>query len=436
MNHPVRFKPSMSRRVVLAMGAASLVAASLRSARSNPMGGSALTTPPYGGGTLPKGVRSRMIHGVNGLDVHILEAGYENPGRPLALLLHGFPDLAYGWRHLIPILADAGYHVVAPDQRGFGCTTGWMNGYDTPLAPFSLLNMTRDALGLVSALGYRRTTMLVGHDFGSPVAAYCALARPDVFPSVVLMSAPFPGPPAFPFNTAESEASSSVQPNTDNQRLAAALAALDPPREYYQQYLSTREANDDMWHPPQGLHAFLRAFFYVKSADWPGNKPHPLQARTATELAKMPTYYVMDLGKTMPETVAPFQPSAAEVQTCKWLTEPELGVYTEEYGRTGFQGALQTYRVYSDPDLNAELRLFSGRTIDVPLLFVGGKSDWGTYAAPGALDVMRTKAATKMAGIELIDGAGHWIQQEQPGRLSELLLAFMKEAGGADRIPG
>ncbi|WP_224039861.1 alpha/beta fold hydrolase, partial [Paraburkholderia unamae] len=241
-----------------------------------------------------------MIHRVNGLDVHILEAGYESAGRPLALLLHGFPDLAYGWRHLMPILADAGYHVVAPDQRGFGRTTGWVSGYDAPLEPFGFLNMTRDALGLVSALGYRGTSMLVGHDLGSPVAAYCALARPDVFPSVVLMSAPFPGPPALPFNTAQSEPSS-VQPNNENQRLAAALAALDPPREYYQQYLSARQANDDMWHPPQGLHAFLRAFFYVKSADWPGNKPHPLTARTAMELAKMPTYYVMDLGKTMPQ---------------------------------------------------------------------------------------------------------------------------------------
>ena len=384
-----------------------------------------MTTSSYGAGTLPKGVRSRMIRGVNGLDVHILEAGYESSGRPLALLLHGFPDLAYGWRHLIPILADAGYHVVAPDQRGFGRTTGWVNGYDAPLEPFSLLNMTRDALGLVSALGYRNTTMLVGHDFGSPVAAYCALARPDVFPSVVLMSAPFPGPPSFPFDIAESEASS-AQPNTENQKLAAALAALDPPRKHYQQYLSTRKANDDMWHPPQGLHAFLRAFFYVKSADWPGNKPHPLKAPTAIELSQMPTYYVMDLGKTMPETVAPFQPSGDQVVACKWLTEPELGVYTEEYGRTGFQGALQAYRVFSDPGLNAELRLLSGKTIDVPSLFIGGTSDWGTYAAPGAVDLMRTKAATRMRGIELIDGAGHWIQQEQPVRLSTLLLGFTR----------
>lgn len=390
-----------------------------------------MTKSLYGGGTLPKGVRSRMINGVNGLDVHILEAGYESPGRPLALLLHGFPDLAYGWRHLIPILADAGYHVVAPDQRGFGRTTGWVNGYDAPLAPFGFLNMTRDAVGLVSALGYRRTAMLVGHDLGSPVAAYCALARPDVFPSVVLMSAPFPGPPAFPFNTADSEAPS-AQPNAESQKLAAALAALDPPREHYQQYLSTRRANDDLWHPPQGLHAFLRAFFYVKSGDWPGNKPHPLKGRTAADLAQMPTYYVMDLGKTMPETVAPFQPSAAQVAACKWLTEPELGVYTEEFGRTGFQGALQAYRVFSDPDLNAELRLYSGRTIDVPSLFIGGTSDWGTYSAPGALDLMTTKATTRMAGTELIDGAGHWIQQEQPVRLSELLLAFIKDVGGTD----
>jgi pimeloyl-ACP methyl ester carboxylesterase len=361
-----------------------------------------------------------MIPAINGLEVHVLEAGFERAGRPLALLLHGFPDLAYGWRHVMPILADAGYHVVAPDQRGFGRTTGWVNDYDAPLAPFSLLNGARDALGLVSALGYRQTGMLVGHDFGSPVAAYCAMARPDVFPSVVLMSAPFPGPPAFPFNTADGE--SSVQPNTGNQQLAAALAALSPPRTIYQQYLSTREANRDLSHP----HRFLRTLFHVKSADWSGNRPHPLKAPTAEEFAQLPTYYIMERGKTLPENVAPFEPSAAEVIACQWLTEPELAVYTEEYGRTGFQGGLQTYRVYTDPSLNAELRLFSGRTIDVPSLFIGGTSDWATYVSPGALDLMRTKAMTKMGNIQLIDGAGHWIQQEQPARLSALLLGFAR----------
>ncbi|QCB44438.1 alpha/beta fold hydrolase [Sphingomonas sp. PAMC26645] len=376
-----------------------------------------------------------MVHGVNGLDVHILEAGFESSGRPLALLLHGFPDLAYGWRHLMPLLADAGYHVVAPDQRGFGRTTGWLNDYDAPLEPFSLLNVTRDALGLVSALGHRRTAMLVGHDFGSPVAAYCAVARPDVFPSVVLMSAPFPGPPQFPFDTADIGAS--PQQHSANARdLSAALAALSPPRIIYQQYLSTREANHDLSHPPQGLRAFLRTFFFVKSADWSGNAPHPLTGSRPDEFAQLPTYYIMERGKTMPENVAPFLPSETDIQACRWLTEPELSVYAEEYGRTGFQGGLQTYRVYADPSLNAELRLFSGRTIDVPSLFIGGKSDWGPYVSPGALDLMGTKATTRMHGIQLIDGAGHWIQQEQPARLSAVLLDFATEVAGAEHANG
>lgn len=385
-----------------------------------------MTISAYGGGTLPAQIRSRMIHEVNGLDVHVLEAGFESPGRPLALLLHGFPDLAYGWRHLLPLLADAGYHVVAPDQRGFGQTTGWSKDYDAPLAPFSLLNLTRDALGLVSALGYRRTAMLVGHDFGSPVAAYCAIARPDIFPSVVLLSAPFPGVPAFPFDTAEAGAASGL-PGAGPQQLVTALAALDPPRMLYQHYFSTRDANEDLTHPPRGLHTFLRTFFHVKSADWPGNRPHPLISLSAEEFAQLPTYYVMQRGKTMPDNVALFQPSVEEVDACQWLTEPELAVYAQEYGRTGFQGALQAYRVLADPTLNAELRLFSGKTIDVPSLFIGGESDWATYVSPGALEQMQKRATTRMGNIQFVDGAGHWIQQEQPAQLARLLLSFADE---------
>lgn len=387
-----------------------------------------MTSSNYGAGTLPKGIRSRMIYGVNGLDIHILEAGYEESGRPLIVLLHGFPDLAYGWRHVLPILAARGYHVVAPDQRGYGGTTGWLNSYDTSLEPFSLLNMARDVIELVAALGHQRTTMLVGHDIGSPVAAYCALARPDLFASLVLMSAPFPGPPAPASNSIKNAA---AQPNAGHQTLSEALAALYPPKQHYQQYLSSRAANVDMWHPPQGLHAFLRAFFYVKSADWPGNNPHRLKGQTAEELAKMPAYYVMDLGKTMSETVAPFHPSASEVQACEWLTEPELNVYVEAFRRTGFQGALQIYRVLTDPGLNAKLSLFSGKTIDMPSLFIGAQRDWGTYAAPGALELMKTKATTRMHKIELIDGAGHWIQQERPIELSNHLLTFLQQTGTA-----
>src|SRR5215813_2773405 len=146
--------------------------------------------PPYGNGTLPAGIRSRHLNNNNGLMVHVLEAGFETTGRPCVLLLHGFPELAYSWRKVMPALAAAGFHVVAPDQRGYGRTTGWDNDYDGDLASFRLLNLVRDTLTLVAALGYR-TVAVVGHDFGAAVAAGSALIRPDVFRSVVLMSAPF-----------------------------------------------------------------------------------------------------------------------------------------------------------------------------------------------------------------------------------------------------
>src|SRR6516225_8699876 len=140
--------------------------------------------PPYGNGMLPASVRSRSVANVNSLTVHILEAGYEVAGRPALLLLHGFPELAYSWRKVMLPLAAAGYYVIAPDQRGYGRTTGWDDSYDADPDPFRMLNMVRDAMGLVLALGYREVAAVVGHDAGSPVAAWSALIRPDIFRSV------------------------------------------------------------------------------------------------------------------------------------------------------------------------------------------------------------------------------------------------------------
>src|SRR5262245_17147999 len=129
------------------------------------------------------GIRSRRVEGVNGLSMHCLEAG--EPGRPCVLLLHGFPELSYSWRKVIPTLADAGYYVVAPDQRGYGKTLGWDGRYDGDLASFKMLRIVDDALALLAKLAIKRAH-IIGHDFGSPVAAYAALTRPDVFRSVVL----------------------------------------------------------------------------------------------------------------------------------------------------------------------------------------------------------------------------------------------------------
>jgi pimeloyl-ACP methyl ester carboxylesterase len=296
---------------------------------------------------LPAGVHSRFVESVNGLRMHVLEAGHEKPGQPLLLLLHGFPEIAYCWRK---IMVPLGYHVVAPDQRGYGRTTGWSATYDQDLRPYSMLNLARDAVALTFALGYRQAAAVIGHDFGAPVASWCA---------------------------------------------------------------------------PESVGTFLRAYFHYKSADWTGDKPHPLASFSADELAKMPTYYVMDQDKTMAETVRPFAPSATEIAGNQWLPDAEIAVYAEEYERTGFQGGLNWYRASLEPHFVADLTLFSGKAIDVPSMFIAGQSDWGTYQMPGALDTMREGAFAHMTGVHLVPGAGHWVQQEQPEsvveRLHELL---------------
>jgi pimeloyl-ACP methyl ester carboxylesterase len=378
--------------------------------------------PPLDHTVLPNGIRGRLVPDINGLTMHVLEAGFERPGRPCVLLLHGFPELAYSWRKVMPALADAGYHVIAPDQRGYGRTTGCDTGYDADLALSRPLNLVRDALGLVSALGYREVAAVIGHDFGSPVAAWCALLRPDVFRSVVLMSAPFGGPPALPFDTLN------AKPRLATSDTNVGLAALTPPRKHYQWYYSLREANDNMWKTRQGLHAFLRAYYHHKSADWKDNRPYPLAGYTATELAKLPTYYVMHADKGMAETVASEMPDEAAICACRWLPENELKIYSDEYGRTGFQGGLNWYRVRWDSRFTREAEVFSGRTIDVPSAFIAGKSDWGVYQAPPAFERMQQSALTKMRFCELIDGAGHWVQQEQPEAVSRLLVKFLNDA--------
>ena len=376
---------------------------------------------------LPPGIRSRFVDGVNGLRMHMLEAGFEAPGRPGVLLLHGFPELAYSWRKVMLPLAQAGYHVMAPDQRGYGLTTGWDGDYDGDVGSFRVLNLVRDAIGLIFALGHRELAAVIGHDFGSPVAAWCALVRPDVFPAVALMSAPFAGAPALPAPSGDG-----TPPPAPTGVLGAvpndALAALSRPRKHYQWYYSTRPADADMRRCSQGVHAFLRAYYHVKSADWAENRPFPLRSWAAEELAKMPTYYIMDLARDMAETVAPEMPSPAAIAASRWLPDEELRVYSDAFARTGFQGGLNWYRCATDARYAADLQIFSGRTIDVPSTFIAGASDWGPFQKPGLLEQMQASACTRMLGCHFVDGAGHWVQQEQPEETARLLLDFLARA--------
>ena len=382
---------------------------------------------------LPSEVISRRLV-LNGLDVHFLEARpLHSPQRSsLVILLHGFPELSYSWRKVIVPLATAGYHVVAPDQRGFGRTRRHSNTtphdehdnvqFEDDLSPFRILNLVKDVIGLVHALGYQSVAAVVGHDCGSRVAGYCALIRPDIFQSVVMLSSPFAGAPTLPPSSSPKE--------WLLRSLSQQLPCLTPPRKHYTMYYSTAEANMDMLEAQQGFYSFLRAYYHVKSADWAKNQPYRLPSSSASSFALIPNYYIMPLHETMAQVVHRDAPSAAEIERNTWLTEEELGVYVAEYSATGLQGGLNWYRVMTDEKWSEDLMVFSGKRIEVPAMFISGKQDWGVYQFPGAVEKMKEKLCEKMheEDFVLVEGAGHWVQQEAPEAVVKHLLRFLKKA--------
>ena len=352
---------------------------------------------------LPVGIQTLQVESVNGLSMHVLTAG--QPENPCVVLLHGFPDLAYGWRHVMPLLADQGYYVLAPDQRGYGNTTGWTADYDGNIRPFGMQNLVTDLVSLLMKLEIKQVHCLVGHDFGSPVAAYTSLFREDLIDRLVLMSAPFPGAP---------------KPELSAFDLDVGLSELNPPRKHYQAYHSGRTANRDMLECSQGLTTFLRAYFHMKSADWVENAPFALLKWSAEELAKMPNYYIMPANLTMPEVVSKEFPH----EQCIWLNDEELAVYIDAFTRTEFQGALNWYRCSSDPVLRAELGILFSKKISTPCWYLAGQADWGTHQTPGALERLKKRACKNFKAAIEIPNAGHWVQQEQAKLTAQHILSI------------
>lgn len=374
---------------------------------------------------LPPGISENYVHcSTNGLTYHTLEAGYTpERDKPLILLVHGFPELAFSWRKVMPSLANAGYYVVAFDQRGYGRTTGWDDSTfaKTNLSQFSVTQLVRDVVILVHALGYSGVKCIVGHDFGAVTASSCALMRPDFFHSVVMMSHPFKEHPGLPFNTAHGE-EKEPEPVVD---ISRELASLPEPRKHYKWYNSTAVAAFHWSVPLQGLEAFLRGYLHVKSGDWSGNNPFPLESWTATELAKLPHYYIMPLHKSMPETIAAMMSTEDPNKTKTWMPDADLAVYVSEWSRTGFQGGLNWYRTSADRGNLQDLDLFAGKKIECPATFISGEKDWGNYQQPGVMEKLPF-ACTRFRGVKLVKGAGHWPQQEQPESVVEKILAFLE----------
>ncbi|KAL5499022.1 hypothetical protein ACEPAH_1540 [Sanghuangporus vaninii] len=435
-----------------------------------------LNLPPL---PLPEGIESKYIS-VNDLIVHFLDAHPNRPPTdgirpPLIILVHGFPELAYSWRKIMRPLADLGFRVVATDQRGFGRTVPNPNTkegsnasvaypyeYQDPLSPFSFANLVRDDVAFVYALGYDSVACVMGHDSGSITASSCALVRPDIYRSVVLMSAPFLGTPDTPFNSQTHSSladaiSAGGLPKPPHMGLAvdAMLASLDPPRMYYQHYYSLPQANIHMHKElsTKQLHDFMRAYFHIKSACWPDSSSSPEDVENFTdpralksieEIAYLPPYYMMPRGESMSAVVGARLPRGDDLERARaWLRDADVDVFTTEYGRTGFQGGLNRYRVAtrlgcvgdtlnsisaSEQDYISELTLFARKKIEVPALFVAGDKDWGPYQYPGAFDKMRSLCPLMRPGndgITFIKDAGHWVQQENPEDLLVVLKAFL-----------
>jgi pimeloyl-ACP methyl ester carboxylesterase len=377
---------------------------------------------------------------------------------PLILLLHGFPELAYSWRKVLAPLSEArgGYHVVAPDLRGYGRTQQGPGDrptrqirYDDPLAPFHVLNIVEDICALVHALGHKSVAMLVGHDFGSPVAGHCVLARPALFESVVFMSAPFAGVERPPIQrdgsgaAADNAADADKPPPALVHAVATALAALTPPRKHYTAYFSTPDANREMLGArPEDLHSFVGGYYHMKSGAWEGNTAHPLLSASdpaptiaglARDLAALPEYYVMPLGEDMRQVVARH---ARQDPRFTWPQDDENdgadadagAVYASTFARTGFQGGLNYYRCALAPppaERVDELVALSDLRVSVPAAFIAGARDWGVYQTPGAVEKMRRLCGMESEDLVLIEGAGHWVQQEAPERVIAELLRFL-----------
>lgn len=310
----------------------------------------------------------------NGITMRIAEQG----SGPLVLLLHGFPEGWYSWRHQLSSLAAAGYRVVAPDQRGYG-------GTDKPEAvdAYDIFTLTADIVGLVAALG-ETSAVVVGHDWGAPVAWHCGLLRPDVFRAVGLLSVPY-----LPRTWGEPRP-------TDLMR-----AMVPPGMEFYQyQFQEPGKAEAEL---EADVRRAMTMFLYAASGDAPPEKRWRYVFVEGERL--------LDTGG-LPDTLP------------DWLTQADIDYSTAEFTRNGFRGPLNWYR-----NLDRaweQSRFLSGTPLRLPVLFAAGEKDAVVEMYRPAVDAL-PYTCTDLRLNTLLPGVGHWIQQERPAEVNELLTRFLGE---------
>ncbi len=307
---------------------------------------------------------------INGIRMHYAEQG----AGPLVVLVHGFPESWYSWRRQLPAIAAAGFRVVAPDMRGYGQT-------DVPadIASYTIMHLVGDVTGLVEALGERQA-IVVGHDWGATVAWSAALLRPDMFRAVAAMSVPYrqrgPVPPL------------------------RALRAAGLHTYYYLYYQDVGVADAEYERDPK---LTLQSTFYTMSGDAPRGRPDPR---------------MLQPGKgALDNLINPDRLPA-------WLTEADLDYMVADIRRTGFRGALNWYR---NADRNWELLApWAGAPIRQPALFIAGSEDHVIHGplGKGPLEALKANVPNLRAQL-IIEGAGHYIQQERPQQVNAALIEFL-----------
>lgn len=300
--------------------------------------------------------------------MHIAETGNGYP----VILLHGFPELWYSWRHQLVALCDAGYHAIAPDLRGYGQTT-----IPTSSQEYSMKNMVQDVVELLDALGEEKA-VIVGHDWGANIAWSCAQLHPERFPAVVALSVPYrPQPPMPP---------TQLMRKSIGDKFNWLLYFQEP---------GIAEAE---------LEADVKRSLLLITYALSGDAPSDLAPHLLTALPK-----ASRLLDGIPEPVAP----------SSWLDEEDLNFYVREFERTGFTGALNRYR---NVDRDWEELAGLEAKLDQPALFIGGELDTATRL--GSLEPMKA-LVSNLKGIIILPGCGHWIQQERPHEVNDQLIVFL-----------
>ena len=321
---------------------------------------------------LPAGCRSHAV-GVDGIRLHCVEAGEG----PLVLLIHGFPESWYSWRHQIPAIAEAGFRAVAIDVRGYGRSSKPLD-----VADYRMLRLVADNVGLVTALGAERA-VIIGHDWGAPIAWNSAMLRPDVFTAVAGLSVPFSPP-------------SELRPST-------VMRAMAGDEEFYIEYF--QEPGRAESEIEADIRDWLLGFMFSGS----GDAPSPTDA--SGTIATIPRGAHMKDRFRRPDTMP------------AWLTDADLEVYTSEFEHSGLRGPLNRYRnVDSDWE---DLAAFRGAKIDVPSLFIGGDRDGPTMWGATAIAAFG-RTLPKLHRSLILEGCGHWTQQERPAEVNAALIDFLR----------